>query len=133
MVQQIRLFTTSIRRFAFQFSPEVVYTLIPRKIVGTYLLMKHGTPIYVGRSDHCLQKRLSSHPLLTYASHFVWEVCPSPLQAFCLESFWFHGLQNKSQLLNIIHPARPVGFEGLCPFCNTKDIKALGIALGKPL
>lgn len=133
MVQQIHFFTTSIGRFGFRFAPEVVYAMIPCKVVGTYLLIKNGVPLYIGRSDRCLRRRLSSHPLLGNASHFVWEVCCSPFQAFCLESFWFHRLQNQPQLLNIIHPARPVGLERLCPFCNSKDIQALGIALGKPL
>ncbi len=129
MGAHVTFLTTSFGRFAFRFLPKVVRAMIPTEMIGAYLLITNGTPVYIGRSDHCVQSRLSKHPLLGCASHFVWEPCRSSLCAFYLEAFWFHQLQNSFDLLNTIHPARPLGFDHPCPFCNTKDIDALRFAL----
>ncbi len=129
MAAQVMFLTTSFRRFAFPFVPKMVRAMIPTEMIGAYLLISNGTPVYIGRSDHCVQSRLSKHPLLGCVSHFVWEPCQSSLRAFYLEAFWFHKLQNSFDLLNTIHPARPLGFDHPCPFCNTKDIDALRFAL----
>lgn len=128
--EQITLSTANIRRFAFRFAPEVVRVMIPSSAIGKYLLIDNGVPVYIGRSDRCTRTRLSNHPLLGNATHFVWERCRHSFHAFCLEAFWFHRLQESSELLNTIHPARPANFNRPCPFCCNKDIDALRLALG---
>lgn len=112
------------KRWGYTFNPGVVRRLIPSDVVGIYLLMYGNAPIYVGRSDHCLRSRLADHWLLMVATHFVWEICSTPYQAYCLESFWFHKLRASPNLLNVIHPAKPVGIQQCCPFCLPKGREA---------
>lgn len=119
----IRFSTVTITRFAFRFTPEVVYALIPSKVIGAYLLFNNDKPVYVGRSDNCLRRRLINHPFIEVASYFLWNICHSKFHAFCVESFWFHKFQHQTQLLNIIHPAKPVGCQTFCPFCETSGDK----------
>lgn len=108
-------------RFAFVATPEVLRALIAPGWPGAYTLLQLERPIYVGRSDHCLQTRLVGHPLLPLATHVAWHTCATPLQAYRLESAWFHALHAAPSLINKIHPARPTGAELNCPFCSTRD------------
>jgi hypothetical protein len=104
-------------RFAMPARPTWVRAMIPERVMGTYMLLKGGQPVYVGRSDHCLRDRLAGHELLGRASHFAWEACPSPLRAFLLESFWYDKLRDAPGFLNDIHPAQPAGNSYPCPYC----------------
>ena len=105
-------------RFAFRFMPPIVRALVPRDVVGCYILMVGDKPVYVGRSDTCVQQRLVHHGLLNIATHFSWQPCRSPVAAFNLESSWYHHLQHTDgqQLLNAIHPDSPAGSNLACPF-----------------
>jgi len=118
-------------RFAFRFTPAVVKAFVPRGVVGCYVLMVCDRPIYVGRSDNCLQRRLSAHGLLGLATHFLWEPCRSNVAAFYLESAWYHHLRNTEgeNLLNAFHPRSPLGTKRVCPFCTPGDGDALAFAL----
>lgn len=108
-------------RFAFVATPAVLRALVEPGWPGAYTLLQTGLPIYVGRSDHCLQTRLTGHPLLPLATHVAWQTCATPLQAYRLEAAWFHALEAAPSLINKIHPARPAGAELNCPFCSTRD------------
>jgi hypothetical protein len=111
-------------RFAFVATPAVLRALVAQGKPGAYTLLQMGLPIYVGRSDHCLQTRLVGHPLLPVATHVAWQTCSSPLEAYRLESAWFHQLRAAPSLINKIHPARPAGADFNCPFCSTGDCLA---------
>lgn len=119
------------KRFAIVATPGVIRTLIPANTTGVYMLLRNKQPFYVGRSDTCTQRRLARHPLLRLATHVVWEPCRNQLQAFRLESAWFHELGSTARILNLIHPARPAGVIEECPFCNTGDCLAWKRALGQ--
>lgn len=129
----ICLQSIAFERFAFRFTPEVVRGLIPNNLVGVYLLFHQGEPVYVGRSDNCLRTRLANHPLIGQASYFTYEICHNRLRAFYLEAYWFHQLQEftSQRLLNSIHPGKPANCSQTCPFCNSKDFKALKVAFSK--
>lgn len=129
MEQVVELSVVSFGRFAYRFTPDVVQALLPDSVVGTYLLIKHGLPVYVGRSDTCLRTRLGRHPWLGIATHFTWEPCRTSFQAFCLESLWYHRLVGEPETLNRVHPARPSNCRRPCPFCVTRDLEAWQVAV----
>jgi hypothetical protein len=118
------------KQLAFSANPPVVRAFVPVGSVGVYMLLRDDEAFYVGRSDCCVQSRLTGHALLRQASHVTWEPCASPLHAYRLEAAWFHILS--PTLLNRIHPARPVGWVHQCPFCGTRDCQALAQALRSP-
>ena len=75
--------------------------LLPIGVVGAYLLFADTEPIYAGRSDSCLRRRLLRHPPNNQASHVLWEACRTAYHAYCLEAFWFHKLRSRSQFRNL--------------------------------
>jgi hypothetical protein len=118
METQLRLTRTSAERQSFPFRPAFVRAVVAAGYPGVYLLLHKGRPIYVGRSDTCVQTRLASHPYLGRADRFMWQPCRSPVHAFHLESFWYHALLEQGGAGNLIHPARPAGTPASCPFCG---------------
>lgn len=117
MEYEISLDAGATNRLAIPADPGWLRVLIPSSVIGSYLLLDNDRPIYVGRSDTCLQVRLANHELLGSASHVIWEVCSSARQAFHMESFWYDRLK-PGGLLNQVHPARPAGHLWPCPFCT---------------
>ena len=113
------------QRFGYALHPIFLRTVIPTGVIGTYLLLNNGNPIYVGRSDTCILTRLLSHEHLSSATHVVWEPCKTKVHAFALESAWYHDPYISDRLINKIHPARPMDFDFECPFCNKNDAEAL--------
>ncbi len=109
-------------RLAFRMTPRTIRALIPVATPGTYLLLSGRVPVYVGRSDRCLQTRLAAHNHLHTVSHVVWEPARDQWAAFCLEAWWWH--QHKDSLINKIHPAVPNG-RGPCPFCDAQTVAGL--------
>jgi len=102
--------------FAFRLEPRTVRMLVPPGTCGTYMMFdEESNSLYVGRSDTCLRRRLESHPLIGIAAYVMWWPAESPVSAFHLEAYWYHRYAFK--LLNKVHPAKPVGFAGECPFC----------------
>ncbi len=105
-------------RLAFRFTPAAIRLYVPGQVIGSYLLLDHGHPVYIGRSDTCLRRRLESHPLLGATSHVAWEAASTPERAFLSEAFWFHELRRDHPVLNLVHPARPAGSDRNCPYCG---------------
>jgi hypothetical protein len=128
-MQSIGTFETA--RLAFPFVPGVLRALIPDGVVGTYLLLREGAPVYVGRSDTCLRRRLASHNHIGRATHVSWEVCRSATNAYVTEAHWFHRLAEVPghHPLNSVHPALPAGSAMACPFCPPKEREALARAI----
>lgn len=113
--------------FAIPANPNWIRSLIGNGVIGAYLLLRDGRPLYAGRSDSCLATRLVQHELLSQASHLFWEVCRDPVRAFHCEAFLFDSSHGLPGFLNRVHPARPAGYEGDCPFCsiNVADVRQL--------
>jgi hypothetical protein len=120
------------RRFAFVAEASTLRRLIPERAIGTYLLLRAGRPVYIGRSDSCLRARLAGHERLGMADHVVWEICRTSIEAFHGESAWFHRLRDSADCLNTVHPAPPVGASATCPFCEPGAAAALEHALRRP-
>lgn len=131
---RLSLETGSSRRVAVRFTPDVVGAHLPPGVTGSYLLYHGVTPLYVGRSDTCLRRRLMEHPLRRIASHVAWEPTTSVDRAFLIEAFWFHELEVGPYHLNLIHPARPSTSHRVCPYCHNEygEAKALEHALARP-
>lgn len=115
---------TSYKPRLLLFSPWVLRIVLPSKLIGTYTLYKRGssgiTPIYVGRSDTDLLRRLVSHPYQDIATHFHLDIHESPEQAFIVECSLFH--MYEQMVINKIHPAVPRNSTLRCPFCQTMKI-----------
>lgn len=114
----VHLVAVPQHRLALPAEPGWIRALIPSGHVGAYLLLRDNMPIYVGRSDRCLRRRLCGHEKIAEASHIVWEPCRDPLRAFYLEALWYDQLSHLPSLRNQIHPARPEGNGTPCPFCS---------------
>jgi hypothetical protein len=84
---------------------------------GAYLLFIGEYPVYAGRSDSSLMKRLCSHEHLPVATHLTWKVRESAKGAFYLESAWHHQGGGAEDMLNKVHPRAPNGTALMCPFC----------------
>lgn len=119
----VKLVDGTWSRLAFRLDPPTVRLHVPGQVVGSYLLIKNGQPLYVGRPDTCLRRRLESHPLLGVATHVAWEAVSSPERAFLSEAFWFHELQHDHRILNRLHPARPAGSKRRCPHCSVGPLE----------
>jgi hypothetical protein len=105
-------------RFAIPADPAWIRSMVPEGVAGAYLLLREGRPFYVGRSDSCLAGRLTRHELLGQASHLLWEVCRDPVRAYHCEAYLYDSSRHTPGFLNRVHPARPAGYEGGCPFCS---------------
>ncbi|BBB00186.1 hypothetical protein RVR_7138 [Actinacidiphila reveromycinica] len=123
---------------AVRFTRSVVHTRVEPKSIGAYLLLGHVRgairPLYVGRSDTCLHRRLYHHPLQGIATHFIVTPTRNPDQAYATEARWYHRhLCAGHPLLNRIHPASPAGTARRCPFCQEPGLgRALTRALLHP-
>ncbi|MEX3624178.1 hypothetical protein [Viridibacillus arvi] len=111
----------------YKYSPWLVRLLIPNGFQGTYILYsKIGQsvePIYIGRSDTDLQRRLLNHPYLNVAQYFEFFTFDSAEKAFLSETALYHNFENS--LLNKIHPAIPVNSGIKCPFCKESFVETL--------
>ncbi|MEU6812978.1 hypothetical protein ABZ920_29160 [Streptomyces sp. NPDC046831] len=111
---------------------------IPAKTIGAYVLLRHdqqqAVPLYIGRSDTCLRRRLAYHPLRGHATHFVAAPTRNHHQAFAIESAWYHRYRAAgTPIANQIHPASPAGTGRRCPFCPETEIeRALRRAFPSP-
>lgn len=103
--------------------PWVVRAVVPPAQIGTYALHRDGTVIYVGRS-HDLRRRLIEHADANRADFFTFDVHDTPLEAFKIESAFYHAL--KDTITNHIHPAAVPGQSGVaCPFCRVITLAIL--------
>lgn len=114
----------------FRMTPDVIRRVVEKDHPGAYVLgdVVNGrfTYSYVGRSDHCLQTRLLTHPYLYYFPYFIFLYAGEAEEAFVLESKWWHDCRNSGvALLNAIHPASPAGKMLRCPYCQfLQDMRA---------
>lgn len=95
--------------------PWVVRAMIPDQVIGTYVLFRHGTEHYIGRSDTCLRRRLLAHCATTRGEYFTYDVHPTPELAFDMECSLFH--THRHHLTNVLHLDRPDHQSPKCPFC----------------
>jgi len=88
-------------------SSEQVRHWVDSGVVGAYVLYKDAgdtlKPVYVGRSDTDLRRRLTEHPY-SNLDYFDVEVCESPLEAYQLERRLYRWLDPP---LNSGFPAYP--------------------------
>lgn len=91
--------------------------MVPRSVRGTYLVVDVGQPVYVGRSNAFVQRRLLRHAAAGLGSHFLWKPGRSELGAYLIEAWWFHRLGGTPGFLNVINPTRPGDAARSCPFC----------------
>lgn len=117
---------TSYKPRLLLFSPWMLRIVLPSKLIGTYTLYKSDssgiTPIYVGRSDTDLLRRLVTHPYQGIGTHFQFNIHENSEQAFIVECSLFHMYEYGHTLLNKIHPAAPSHSTLRCPFCQTMAI-----------
>lgn len=93
--------------------------MLAPNLAGVYVLIEGDRPIYVGRSDTCLLRRLVAHEHRVRSSHVVWALRPGPVHAYLAECHWYHRLGGREMLINERHPASPGG-GWTCPFCDAQ-------------
>jgi len=81
--------------------------MIPANTLGAYILLEETKPIYIGRSDTCLKRRLLKHNHRSKATHLIWQIAKSPLQAYQFESYWYQWAIEHGGFINQISPAKP--------------------------
>ena len=105
---------------AWLLTPSVVSLLVP-SAPGVYILGQARpafTPIYAGRSDIDLRRRLAVHARRGLATHFTWRLCNDSREAFLQECVLYHLLRETHVLENQRHPdARDRRNTG-CPLCQ---------------
>ncbi len=100
---------------SLRLSPWLIRAAIPARLIGTYVLYRQRSPVYIGRSDTDLRRRLLEHSAHPRGDYFTYDIHPSPSQAFEVECSLFHAL--RSELSNVLHPHRPHHRAEVCPFC----------------
>lgn len=107
-----------IRHRLYRLRPWLVRALIPPEQVGSYILYRAAVPVYVGRSDSDLRRRLLQHTGAGTAEYFSYDIHPSPWQAFQAECSLYHA--TIGQLTNRVHPRAPTSVATVCPFCGNE-------------
>jgi hypothetical protein len=109
----------------FRFTPAVIRQQVEQGRMGSYILgfdQEGFVGQYVGRSDTCLQRRLSLHNHLWTYDYFVFKYATTLNEAFFQECELYHSyLLFDKQLHNLIHPAMPSGSGLVCPYCDFRD------------
>lgn len=105
-----------IRHRIYRLQPWLVRALIPPDQLGSYILYRAGAPIYVGRSDTDLRRRLLQHAAAGTSEYFRYDVHPSASHAFRAECSLYHALD--APLTNRIHPDAPDYLDVDCAFCT---------------
>lgn len=85
--------------------------------MGSYILYRATFPIYVGRSDTDLRRRLLQQAGPGTAEYFGYDAHPSPSHAYRAECSLFHAADGP--LVNRIHPDAPDHLGVDCSFCST--------------
>ena len=104
-------------RRRYQLRPWLIRALIPVGVVGTYILWSPTAPVYIGRSDTCLRRRLTEHAANWPEIFFTYDVAISIEDAYAMECSLFHALADHTT--NIDHPTRAGSGDLGCPFCMT--------------
>lgn len=107
------------RRRVHRLSPHLIKIHVPKGKAGAYILYVRGKcglrPVYTGRSDTDLRRRLLTHARSCRGTFFEFDLLTTVEQAYLLECAVYHGLNGATQ--NLIHPAKPMGSKSDCPFC----------------
>jgi hypothetical protein len=111
---------TSISSLGFPFADPFIELMTHRR-PGTYVLYHGKVPVYVGRSDTSLRRRLATHPLRARCTHFSAVNTATRRQAFTLECLWYHQISSGTPNLNQIHPAKPSLPPATCPICALEN------------
>lgn len=90
------------RRYALK--PWLIRALLPESIIGTYVLWSPTAPVYVGRSDTSLRRRLIEHAGVWPDIFFTYDIAFSAQDAYAMECSLFHALGDHTS--NIDHPQR---------------------------
>lgn len=101
------------RRYALK--PWLIRALIPEGVMGTYVLWSPSAPVYVGRSDTSLRRRLLEHARQWPDIYFTFDEASSPEDAYAMECSLFHALGEHTS--NIDHPQRVAADDPPCLFC----------------
>lgn len=104
------------RERAYALTSWMVRALIPEARIGSYVLIDSGEPVYVGRSDTCLRRRLLQHAHRQRAEYFAYNVHHTRIQAYTMECALYHALT--PQIRNRIHPDSPDRAVVRCSFCR---------------
>jgi hypothetical protein len=99
----------------FRLSPWLVRALIPDGVIGVYVLWSPTAPVYVGRSDTSLRRRLLEHARTWPDVFFTFDVAFSPEDAYRMECCLFHALADRTT--NIDHPQRVTSDDAGCDIC----------------
>ncbi len=87
-------------------TPSLIRLCVPHQVVGAYLLYLHMNgalqPVYAGRSDTDLRRRLLRHPI-EHVDAFVALPCASAWEAYLTE---LHAYYLFRPIYNRITPAR---------------------------
>lgn len=95
--------------------PWLIRALIPHGVLGTYVLWSPTAPVYVGRSDTSLRRRLLEHARVWPDIFFTYDVAHSPEDAYAMECSLFHALGDGTT--NVDHPRRFTFADTGCDFC----------------
>jgi hypothetical protein len=90
--------------------------LIPESRIGSYVLIDGDKPVYVGRSDTCLRRRLLQHANRQRAEYFAYNIHHTRIQAYTMECALYHALI--PEIRNLIHPDSPDQTAVRCSFCS---------------
>jgi hypothetical protein len=106
-----------VRPRPLRLRPWLVRALIPPRLIGTYVLYTaHGRPIYVGRSDTDVRRRLLRHCTDRHGDYFTYDMHHTTVNAYDVECALFHLLA--AEVSNRIHPDRPDFHPTTCAFCR---------------
>jgi hypothetical protein len=103
----------------FRLKAWLVRALIGERHAGTYLLYRRGKPVYAGRSDRDLRRRLVTHAHHATGDYFGFSVHPDAERAYDMECALFHALHDVTT--NRIHPASPKGSDRRCFICDCRE------------
>ena len=113
----------AVRRRRYRLVPWLVRALVPAARPGSYLLFTAGEPVYAGRSDTDLRRRLLVHAHDNRADYFDFDQHFGAHAAFLTECATFHAVVDT--LENRIHPAAPARSGERCPFCRADSLATL--------
>lgn len=102
----------------FRLSPWLVRALIPDGVIGVYVLWSPTAPVYVGRSDTSLRRRLLEHARTWPDVFFAFDVAFSPEDAYRMECCLFHALGDRTT--NIDHPQRVTSDDAAATSARTR-------------
>lgn len=90
----------------YMLKPWLIRALIPDSVIGAYILWSPSAPVYVGRSDTSLRRRLLEHAFAWPDIYFTFDIVSSSEDACACEWSLLHALGERT--LNV-DPAQRMG------------------------